>query len=86
MKLSNFQLEVKDVAVSKKQAELFGPLSDILELGILWSLEDWIQELIDCLHEISHKERGRKYFSYFTDVLTEPMLSAILRKILLKFG
>jgi len=49
IRLSNFQLLAADVHVSEKQAELFGPLSDMLELGLLWSLEGWIQELLDCL-------------------------------------
>ena len=86
IKLSDFQLQVSEAHVSKKQAELFGPLSDMLELGILWTLEEWVQELLDCLQAISHKERGRKQFSSFSEALTEPMLAAALRKILLKFG
>ena len=42
VRLSKFQLPDADLHVSTKQAELFGPMSDILELGILWSLEEWI--------------------------------------------
>ena len=83
---SDLKIMPSNIEVGSKSIDLYGPLSDILELGIDWSLSDWVKELLLCLNNIDDTPMGKKFKYRFEAITSDELFDSILRCILLKLG